>query len=140
MDITIAETKILFVLCYYVVFGVITLAYFGYTTADQEDFVNGIKSYFTCEASGQRPNSTPCDPDLYLQYNNPELGATTYLLMGLITTANFIFVINWKFTKDKMMSCFRTICCRKKFVPVDVMDPVLIIIAQLQKKEIINIL
>ena len=103
-------------LCYYIIFGVVTLAYFGVATADQDLLLNSIETYLRCEAMGHLPNQTSqCNPKEYRQYIYPELSAISYLLMGFIPTANLAFVINWKMTTQKMMSCFRHYCHRKRY-------------------------
>ena len=96
LGISTAEKKIFFVLCYYVIFAVIMLVYFGFFTADTDLFIEALETYFHCQALGHLPNQTSqCDPKEYQQYIYPELAATTYFLMGFITTANLTFVIKW---------------------------------------------
>ena len=96
LGISRAEKKILFVLCYYVIFSVITLMNFGIYTANTDSFREALEAYFHCQALGHLPNQTSqCDPKEYQQYIYPELSATNYFLMGFITTANLTFVINW---------------------------------------------
>ena len=96
LGISTAEKKILFVLCYYVIFTVIMLVYFGLLTADTDSFVEALERYLRCQALGHLPNQTSqCDPKEYQQYIYPGLAATTYFLLGFITTANLTFVINW---------------------------------------------
>ena len=109
--ISTAEKKILFVLCYYVIFAVIMLVYFGFDTSDVDLFTEALQTYFHCQALGHLPNQTSqCDPKEYQQYIYPELAATTYFLMGFITTANLTFVINWS-TISKFCSLY---CCKKQ--------------------------
>ena len=72
------------------------LVYFGFATADTDLFVEALEVYFRCQALGHLPNETSqCDPKEYQQYIYPELSATTYFLMGFLTTANLTFVVNW---------------------------------------------
>ena len=94
--ISTAEKKILFVLFYYVIFGIIMLMYFGFAIGDADLFVEALETYFLCQTFGHLPNETSqCDPKEYQQHMYPELKATTYFLMAFITTARLTFVINW---------------------------------------------
>ena len=96
LGISTAEKKILFVLCYYVIFAVIMLVYFGFATADADSFIEALETYLRCQALGHLPNQTSqCDPKEYQQYIYPELAAATYFLLGFVSTANLMFVINW---------------------------------------------
>ena len=94
--ISTAEKKILIALCYYVIVALITLVYFGTYTANSDLFIEALETYFRCQALGHLPNQTSqCDPKEYQQYIYPGLAATTFLLMGFLSTANLSFVIKW---------------------------------------------
>ena len=71
----------------------VSLAYFGTSVGDQDDFVTAAAQYFACEAGGHN-SSDPC-PKNYEQFTHPELAAATYLLMGLIPVINMIYVIHF---------------------------------------------
>ena len=72
------------------------LVHFGTYTANSDLFIEALETYFRCEALGHLPNQTSqCDPKEYQQYIYPGLQATTFLLMGFLTTANLTFVIKW---------------------------------------------
>ena len=91
-----AETKILLVLCYYAIFGVVSLTSFAVESASQEDLFRIIRQYFVCEAGG---SGTECDRSAFDEIANRELVVVTYLLFGLIPVVNLTFVINWKEAK-----------------------------------------
>ena len=110
--ISTAEKKILIALCYYVIFAVVMLVYFGVYTADTDLFIEALETYFRCQALGHLPNQTSqCDPKELRQYTYPELAVVTYFLLGFITTANLTFVINWS-TVTKF--CSRYYCKKEK--------------------------
>ena len=72
-------------LIYYVIFGMITLVYSGFTTADADLFIEALKTYFRCQALGHLPNQTSqCDPKEYQQYIYPELKTTNDFFRHLL--------------------------------------------------------
>lgn len=87
-------------------FGVVTLIYFGITTAQQDHFILALTEYFTCEAVGKGP----CDAN-YEEYIYPALASITFLLMGFIPLINLTFVVNWRWLREVMVSWCR---CRDK--------------------------
>ena len=94
-------------LCYYVVFTVVMLLYFGLNTADTDSFIEALETYFRCQALGHLPNQTSqCDPKEHQQYIYPELAAITYFLMAFVTTANLTFVINWSTVAKFCSRCY----------------------------------
>ena len=94
-------------LCYYVVFTVVMLLYFGLNTADTDSFIEALETYFRCQALGHLPNQTSqCDPKEYQQYIYPELAAITYFLMAFVTTANLTFVISWSTVAKFFSQCY----------------------------------
>lgn len=91
---TLAEMKLLFFLAYYSLFGFIMLSYFSVISSTQDKYVNSVAEYFECEAFGVHPNYN-CS-QTYDKYNYVPLAASTYILMGFITTIILIYVINWR--------------------------------------------
>ena len=90
---------------YYIIFGGISLVYFGIATATQDDYAKLLTNYFECEAFGVHPNVS-CDTHReFEKYNYQGLSVTVYMLMGFISTANLIYVINWKALMHK--TCYR---------------------------------
>ena len=97
----------------------ITLVHFGIYTANSDLFIEALETYFRCEAVGHLPNQTSqCDPKEYQQYIYPGLAATTFLLIGFLSTANLTFIIKWS-TITKF--CLRL--CHKKEKSSNVMLP-----------------
>ena len=71
--------------------------HYGYATADSDLFKEALETYFHCQALGHLPNQTSqCDPKKYQQYIYPNLEIANYFFSGFITTANLMFLINWR--------------------------------------------
>ena len=95
--ISTAETKIVLVLCYYALFGIVTLSYFSVVVAEQKSEFLAIQQYFICEAAG---SGVECDRSGFNHFGYQKGVVVVYLLLGLIPTVNLTFVINWTVAKD----------------------------------------
>ena len=95
--ISTAETKIILVLCYFALFGLVSLSYFAIETANQDDVLVAIQQYFVCEAVG---SGTECDRSGFDHFGLHGLTVFVYLLLGLIPAVNLTFVINWTAAKE----------------------------------------
>ena len=83
------------------------LLYLGFTTADDDLFIEALETYFRCEALGHLLNETSqCDPKQYQQYTYPELVAITNFLLAFLTTANLTFVVNWSTITKFCSRCY----------------------------------
>ena len=91
-----AETKIIVVLCYYALFGLVALSYFAVESANQEEQFQAIQQYFVCEAVG---SGTECDRSGFDNFGYRGLIVLADLMLGLIPTVNLTFVINWTAAK-----------------------------------------
>ena len=109
----------MFVLCYYVIFGVLTLSYFGLSTQDQDKFIDAVTEYFSCEYFGNFPGR--CERKYFQRYVYPGLTGATYFMMGLIPVANLVFVVDWR-RVNQIMKRFSNRCCRQKVHEVEVED------------------
>ena len=87
-----AETKIILVLCYYALFGIVALSYFAVESSKQDDLFLAIQQYFVCEAVG---SGMECDRSGFETYNYHFLTILVYMMLGLIPAVNLTFVINW---------------------------------------------
>ena len=110
----------MFVLCFYVVFGVLTLCHFGLSTQDQEKFIKAVTEYFTCEYFGDFPAGR-CERKYFERYVYPGLTAATYFFMGLIPVANLVFVVDWR-RVSQIMKRFSNRCCHRNFHEVEIDD------------------
>ena len=90
------------------------MAYFSVVTSTQDNYVSIVAEYFECQAFGVEPNYT-CKPT-YDKYNYTPLAATTYVLMGLVTTIILIYVINWRAVAN---SCLRRLYYNRRRCKTD---------------------
>ena len=106
--ISTSETKIMIVLFYYGLFGIVSLSYFSVASINRDDFIEAIEWYFVCAAAG---SEMECDRSNFEQFTFTGLVVTTYTLLALIPYVNLIFVIKWSSaTKFCANICMR--CCR----------------------------
>ena len=84
-------------LCYFALFGLVTLSYHAVQVANHEELFEAIQQYFICEAVG---SGMECDRSVFNKFDNSGLAALVYLLTGLIPCVNLTFVINWTATKE----------------------------------------
>ena len=99
--ISTAETKIILVLCYYAVFGIVAMSYMSVEIGEQEDEITAITEYFICEAVGSG-HGAECDRSGFDHFGYHGLIVLVYWLLGLIPVINLVFVINWTVTKESV--------------------------------------
>ena len=92
MALSAAEIKLLFALCYYAVFGIVTILYFQPTLEHQENFFTDIESYYR---SNICPNNSSVYSTFDSKYSFDGRRAVGYVIMSLIPTALLVFLINW---------------------------------------------
>ena len=95
--------KIIVVLCYYAVFGISSLLYFGITSTEQTVFIHELIKYFQCESLGDE--GQVCDPHGFRRLTNPVIKGISYITMSLVPVANLVFVINWKRVEAWSSTC-----------------------------------
>ena len=95
--ISTAQTKILVILCYYAIFGIVALTYFALAIADLDEFMDASLEYLVCEGAGSQ---VECDRSQFEQYTYFELVMLTFLLLGFLPCVNVVFVINWAAAKN----------------------------------------
>ena len=87
-----SETKVILVLCYYALFGLVALSYFAVESANQDDYLQAIQQYFVCEAVG---SGMECDRSGFENNNYHFWNILVYMMLGFIPAVNLTFVINW---------------------------------------------
>ena len=100
LKLSAVETKTVVVFCSFIIFAVYNIIYLSVRKAHTEKLINGLRSYFECEAFGYTPGK--CDREMFEQYTNPYARAMVYLLMSLIPLSVLIYVINWRSLKDSL--------------------------------------
>jgi len=96
----VPEIKILFLSCYFVVFGVITLINVSIGIRDSDIILDKLFIYFTCQAAGYNgPDTCVKERDDLESYLKPELNAASYILLGLLPWSNLMYAIQAKDVK-----------------------------------------
>ena len=89
---SVPEVKILTLLSYYMVFGVVELLNLTISLNNATPFLNDLFKYFECQLMGYDP---VCE-DRRRQFEThlkPELNGVSYFLFALITWVNLLFAI-----------------------------------------------
>ena len=96
----VPELKILFISCYFVIFGVIALVNVSIGIRDSDIILDKLLIYFTCQAAGYSgPDTCSKERGDLESHLKPELNAATYILLGLIPWSNLLFAIQVKDVK-----------------------------------------
>ena len=117
-NISTAETKILVILCYYAIFGIVSLTYFALAIADLDEFMDAILEYLVCEGAGSQ---VECDRSQFEQYTYFGLVMLTFLLPGFLPCVNLVFVIKWTAAKIFCRNIWVKLCTRvaSKYLSTD---------------------
>ena len=90
---------------YYVILAVIALLAFSLTTRDGNQIATEVLRYFECERKGVDLDN-PCDTSGYTSLLNLAITSISYILLGLFSSVNFIFVINIRELKQQLKTWF----------------------------------
>ena len=94
--------RLLAVLTYYTLFGTLAITHQSLELGNAPRLLAAVEESFTCEAAGGGDGRDNC-PTRYVDYSYPAFGGVVYLLMGLIPTANMVFVLPawqlWKYCR-----------------------------------------
>ena len=91
--VSTAEKKLLIVLCYYILFGIVSMVFSSLTSSNiSRQLFEAIVNHFTCEALGYTPGK--CDRGLFQQYSITWLFSLTLVLLALIPVVSLLFVLN----------------------------------------------
>ena len=108
INFSVPEVKILILLSYFIIFGIMTLVNFSVSINEANPFLDDLFRYFACQLGGLNPD---CE-DIRRQFEGhlkPELNGTTYLLTGLITWVYLLFAIQAQHVKklvQRIISCY----------------------------------
>ena len=92
INASVPEVKILILLSYFIIFGIMALVNLSVNINEVNPFLNDLFRYFVCQLGGFDPM---CE-DIRQQFERhlkPELNGTTYLLTSLITWVYLLFII-----------------------------------------------
>ena len=98
-----AEAKVLVVIMYYIILGVVVLTIFTVYTSDVEDFAEAALKYFNCERSGPG-NATICQSELEHVQRFVDVIPTTiaFVLLGFYPIFNLVYTVNIKELRSEL--------------------------------------
>ena len=108
INFSVPEVKVLILLSFFIVFGIISLATFSVTINEADPFLDDLFRYFTCQLGGFDPM---CE-DIRRQFEKhlkPGLNGVTFLLIGSITWVYLLFAIQSRDVKKlarKITICY----------------------------------
>ena len=107
LRISMAEKKLLFSFCYYVVVGIIAMMYFAFATAGAKNFMNAALVVFDCEAVGMFSKNDNCHKHYkeLSKYSNNWLSTATFLMLSFAPAVSLLFVFNIKKMKERITMC-----------------------------------
>ena len=97
------EKKLLVAFFFYVIFGVVVLLFYGVSTDNSYNLHQVIVAYFECEASGFVPGRCNKYYEDIQALNFSSIDGIILVLLGCVPCVNLIFVVNWKYLKEKLM-------------------------------------
>ena len=105
------ETKVLIVLCYYIILGAAVLSIF--TVALVNVNISKLSEYFSCEARGLPPpntNISGCQEKLKAikSTDNPILISLAIVILGFLPVVNLVYVIKFSELKRKIKTYSQT--------------------------------
>lgn len=109
ISFSVPEVKILILLSYFIVFGIMTLVNFSILIHESSHFSNDLARYFVCQLNGYDPTCEDYRRE-FEKHLSPEVNSTTYLLIGLTTWVHLLFVIQIQDVKKlikRIMSKFK---------------------------------
>ena len=92
MDFSIPEVKILLLLSYFIIVGVVSLVNFSFSTINLNPFFDDLFKYFVCELGG---DSSLC-ADIRQEFEThlmPGLNIITFVLLALLTWVQLLYAI-----------------------------------------------
>lgn len=105
-----SEIKVLIVLCYYIILGVVVLTTFTIAMTDLKTFYHEIMKYFACERQPQfgnntnSTNSSTCDLERVERLINPIPTTFSFILIGIYPAVNLVYAWNLKELREKWKS------------------------------------
>ena len=105
------EIKILILLSYFIVFGIVSLVNLTITLNEADPFLDDLFNYFACQLSGYNPN---CE-DFRRQFEKhlkPGLNGAAYLLLGLNTWVHILIATkaqDYKWLMQRVVSFYNAL-------------------------------
>lgn len=98
-----AEAKVLVVIVYYMILGVVVLTIFTNSITDLGDLTTATREYFRCEGPGTG-NATACESERKEVERMVNIVPTTiaFVLLGLYPVFNLVYTVNVKELKTQL--------------------------------------
>ena len=106
--------KILLLLSYFIVFGIISLVNFSISINEADPFLDDLFKYFACHLFGNNPECEDIRQD-FEKHLKPGLSGTSYLLLALITWVHLLFAIQAQDVKRTVKSVIKRYRSTLKF-------------------------
>ena len=108
INFSVPEVKILILLSYFIISGIISLANFSVSINEANPFLDDLFRYFACQLGGLNPDCEVIRQQ-FERHWKPKLNGTTYLLTGLIAWVYLLFAIQAQHVKklvQRILSCY----------------------------------
>lgn len=111
-SVSVPEMKTIILLAYYVLFGLMFSIYTGRTIKETPLYIENIYAYLLCQLHGDNPACRKFQ-EQYLEHQSPNITSIIFIMMGLITWVNLLFVvqyqdIKWIAAKISNILCYFT--------------------------------
>lgn len=105
------ETKVLIVLCYYIILGAAVLSIF--TNVLIKVNINAFIDYFSCERNGLPPPNSKisnCEKEknTIQESVDPIPSAVAIVILGFLPVVNLVYVVNLSELRSKIKTCSQT--------------------------------
>ena len=111
IKISVPEIKILVLLGYFIVFGVVSLVNLTITLNEADPFLHDLLNYFACQLGGYKPECEEFRRQ-FEKHLKPGLNGTSYLLTGLYTWVHVLIAIkaqDYKWLNQKIVAFYHLI-------------------------------
>ena len=105
------EIKILILLSYFVVFGIVSLVNLTVTLNEADPFLEDLFNYFACHLSGYDPKCEQFRRQ-FEKHLKPGLNGTSYFLLGLYTWVHILIATkaqDFKWFRQRIVSFYHLI-------------------------------
>ena len=108
---SVPEIKILILLSYFIVFGIVSLVNLTITINEADPFLHDLLNYFTCQLDGYNPECEEFRRQ-FEKHLKPGLNGTSYLLIGLCTWVHVLIATkaqDYKWLNQKVVSLYHSV-------------------------------
>ena len=92
INFSIPEVKILLLLSYFIIIGIISVVNFSISVTNLNKFLEDLFRYFVCELNGDNPHCENIRKE-FEGHLNPGLNLTSFVLLAFLTWVHLLFAI-----------------------------------------------